>query len=174
MAYIFEGKNHVLVYLANYRVGSVATANTILNMGGTQHNAHHGLLDVIPNDAVVVQTVRNHFDVLISFWCKDGCKISFDDYVQIVLDGNHEYLQPDAFYERYGEWNYIMQYDTLQHEWDQICLLCGIPQIGLDPNPKKKARPKTRTIKSLFDSHLTSIVTKRYGKELERIGYGVT
>lgn len=172
MAYLIEGEHKVLVYCANYRVGSVATGNTLINMGAIQQGGHHGTPDVLPPGSVVAQTVRSHFDVIVSFWFKDNHHC-LTEYVEMILDGHHRFLRPDGFYSRFP-WDFVMMYNTLQHEFDQLCLYVGLPQTTLDAGPRNKStKPTEVKAESLFSDRLKQKVIDRYGHELEKIGYGI-
>lgn len=173
MAYLIEGENHPVVYCSNYRVGSTATADTLTSMGAVQLERHHKLPDGLPENAMVVQTVRNHFDVIASFYYKDDYLCGdFEDYVYMILDGEHPYLEPDAFYKRFGEWDYILSYNTLQLEFDTMCMYAGLPCTEIKRS--KTRRPASKRWQDLFTTSLRDKVAERYGEELERIGYGVS
>jgi len=170
MAYVIQGQKLPLVFCSNYCVSSSLVGKALVGLGGEQQGGHYGTPDLIPDDAVIAQTVRSHFDVLASCWRVGDHALSFDSYVQRVLDGHHRYLRPDAFYGQFGEWDYILRYETLQFELDTLFLHVGLPEVKLPffgPNVQK-AHSET-----LFSRRLQDKVTARYGDELERIGYGV-
>ncbi len=176
MAYLIEGENHPVVYCSNYRTASVSTAMTLLDMGAIQigdpKKSHHAPPCNLPENTIVVQTVRNHFDVIASFYYKDKEPCDFEDYVNVILDNEHPFLDPYAFYSRFGKWDYILNYNTLQFEFDTLCLAAGLPCTQI-----KKARttrsPRHRW-QDLFTTSLRDKVAERYGEELEKIGYGVS
>ena len=92
MSYLIHGKKHAVVYLANYRVGSTATAKAILDMGGMKIGDHHqGIPVLVHKDVLVVETVRHHCDVMVSWWFWRNSRMAFPKFVRLILDGHHGY-----------------------------------------------------------------------------------
>ena len=170
MAYLIEGTKHRVIYCANYRVGSTATAEVLMEMGATKIGEHHDrpqLSDLTP-DTIVVETVRHHCDVMVSWWFWRNSRIPLTKLVRYVLDGHHGALQPDAFYNRYVS-NYSLRYETLDFEWEVLCLNAGLEHKSL---PRKETkRTDGVTWQSLFPYELCEEVGERYKDEMERLGF---
>jgi hypothetical protein len=170
MAYLIEGKNHRVIYCANYRVGSGATAEALMEMGATKLGEHHDPPEpwYVTPDTIVVETVRHHCDVMVSWWFWRNSRISLTKLVRYVLDGHHGALQSDAFYNRYDS-NYLLQYATLDFEWEVLCLNAGIEHR---PLPVKETK-RTDGVKweSLVPYELREEVEERYGDEMARLGF---
>lgn len=169
MAYHIEGEKKHVVYCANPRTGSTALASTLMNMGAQQENGHHGQPLSVPPDALVVETVRHHCDVLVSYWYQKASAHQFEDFVDMVLAGEVAWLNPNAFYDKFDT-NYILRYETLQYEFDNLCLNAGLPETKLLVKPSK--RPRNMKWGTMFPTRLLNKVFDRYGEELERLGYG--
>ena len=172
MAYLIEGTKHRVIYCANYRVGSTATAEALMEMGATKIGEHHDRpqLSDITSDTIVVETVRHHCDVMVSWWFWRNSRIPLTKMVRYVLDGHHGALRPDSFYNRYVS-NYLLQYETLDFEWEVLCL-----NAGLKPKPlprKETKRTDGVTWQSLFPYELREEVGERYGDEMERLGFNM-
>ena len=163
MAYLIEGKNCPMIFCANYQTSSNPLAKTLMSMGAIRIGSHHDPPKNIPIGAVVVQTVRNHFDVIVSFYYKDKQSCSFEDYVDTILEGDHLHLKPDGFYKRFGKWDYILTYNTLQFEFDILCMVVGLPCTKID------LRPANKRWQDLFAHDLQQKVVERYSEELKRI-----
>lgn len=168
MAYVIEGTKYPVVYIANYRVGSTAMAATLLDLGATQINHHHGLPSKdIPN-ALYVQTVRNHFDVFVSMWYKIGQRCSLQELIDRVLSGGDPYLKSDGFYNRFP-CNYVLRYETLQHEFDVLCINAGLPvrKLKHDPSP----RPQDAIYESILTCSQKKQIYNHYKTEMDFYGY---
>lgn len=173
MAYLIYGEKYPVVFLANPRTGSTSIREALLEHGAEQHGQHHSTPDMIPKDALVVQTVRHHCDVLVSYWYKSASGHPFHKFVNMVLDGHHRWLRADGFYSRWGDIpNYILRYDTLDYEWANLCLCAGLPDIKLQRTHTK--RPVGIKWNLLFTPDLYDKVATRYKDEMELYGYGRT
>ncbi len=172
MAYLIEGTKHRVIYCANYRVGSSATTEALMEMGAKKLGEHHDRpqpIDITP-DTIVVETVRHHCDVMVSWWFWRNSRISLTKLVRYVLDGHHGALRSGAFYARFAS-NYLLQYATLEFEWEVLCLNAGLEHR---PLPVKSTK-RTDDVKwqSLFPHELRQEVGERYRDEMERLGFSV-
>lgn len=168
MAYLIEGTEYPVLYLANYRVGSTATAATLMDMGAQQLNGHHGLPKYTPPNALVVQTVRHHCDVIVSQWCNINCKIPIQDLIDSIIADENHYFPSAGFYKRHV-CNYIMRYETLQYEFDNLCLCAGLEGRILKIDPSK--RPSSKTWQSVLTSDQIEQICKHYKEEMDFYGY---
>lgn len=76
-----------LVYLFNPRTGSSATAEALEKLpGAIRHPDHHATRDKIKiGKAIVVTTVRNHWDTVASWWLLSGRVRP----IEMLIDGWH-------------------------------------------------------------------------------------
>lgn len=169
MAYLIYGEEYPVVFLANVRTGSTAVRNALLEAGAEQQGEHHSSPNKVPDCSLIVQTVRHHCDVLVSYWYSKSSGNKFDDFVELVLDGQHPILRPTGFYSHWST-NYILRYETLDYEWENLCLCAGIPYVPLQRTKTK--RPKNINWKLMFKPRLYDKVAARYQKEMELYGYG--
>lgn len=172
MAYLLEGTKHRIIYCANYRVGSTATAEALMEMGARKLGNHHDPPepdDVTP-DTVIVETVRHHCDVMVSWWFWRNSRIPFPKFVRYVLDGYHGALRSDAFYSRFDS-NYILQYKSLEFGWEILCLNAGIEYKPLPVKPTK--RTDGVTWQTLFPYDLRGEVCERYVDEMQKFGFSM-
>jgi len=164
MLYFVRGENKGVVYCPNPRVAGVNTIRTILELGGQK-------LDVIPDGKLlIVETVRHHLDVLVSHWYSNDAKTPFNDFVKEILDGKNEVFGPQTLYGRHPT-NYILRYETLDYEWDNLCVNAGLRPCKITRT--LSARPKNIKWQNLFSYHMRVAVCNRYKDEMERLGYGV-
>lgn len=171
MAYLIYGEKYPVVFLANPRTASTSIRDAILANGGEQQSDHHATPNYIPENALIVHTVRHHCDVLVSYWYKKASGHPFHKFVESVLAGHHRWLKADGFYSRWGDLpNYVLRYDTLEYEWANLCLCAGLPEIELPKTNSK--RPPGIKWNLLFTPQLYDKVATRYHEEMEKYGYG--
>lgn len=164
--YFVQGEIKGVVYCPNPRVAAVNTVKTILEIGGQKLNTPPDSLDGL----IVVETVRHHLDVLVSHWYDQRAVTPFDDFIQEVLDGQNIVFGPNKLYGRYPT-NYILRYETLDYEWDNMCVNAGIRESKIKRT--LSSRPKNIKWETLFSYRLRRTVCERYKDEMERLGYGV-
>ncbi len=181
MAYLIHGTKHPVVYCANYRTGSTAMAMTLLEMGAENLGKHHDppvveaqegncLVKKIPDNALIVEAVRHHCDVIVSWWMSKATMSCLPKFIRMVLDGCHPALSAIAFYNRFPMSNYILRYETLEFEWETLCCNAGLEYRPLLVKPSK--RPKDVKWQNVFPHTLRHEVCERYKDEMERLGYG--
>lgn len=172
MAYIIEGTEYPVIYIANYRVGSTATAATLMDMGARQVNHHHGLPSLedayIPS-ALTVQTVRHHADVITSLWFKQGMRCEIEELIDNILAGENDYLRPHTFYDRYP-CNFPLRYENLQFEFDNLCVIAGLPETTLKVKPSQ--RPAKHDWREVINNVQAERIYSHYQKEMDHYGYG--
>lgn len=170
MSYSIQGSEHPVVFCANPRTGSTALANTLLSMGAVKEGEHHDPPTEVREGTLVVETVRHHCDVFVSWWFWRNSSISFPKFVRMVMDGQHPMLRPNQLYGRFDS-NYILRYETLDFEWETLCVSAGLDHQKIERSTNTK-RPKNIKWDLLFPFDLRRQVYKMYGEEMERLGYG--
>jgi len=171
MAYHITGENYYVVYCSNYRVGSTATINTFEKMGflATDSEDHHAPPEYVPEDALVVETVRHHCDVILSLWYKRQKGRPLEEFVKMVLGGDYPLINPETMYSKFDT-NYIMRYETLQHEFDNLCITAGLPVTELVK--VDSPRPDDSGWQKAMPQNLADIIYKQYKEEMDKLGYG--
>lgn len=170
MAYQIAGEKYPVVFCMNPRTASTAMRDTLLEMGAEEDGQHHDPPSHIPEGALVVQTVRHHCDVIVSYWMWRVSGTPFPKFVSGILNGQHRWLRPDGFYNRFKT-NYILRYDTIDYEWENLLLNAGLPEVKLKRGTNTK-RPRGIKWNTLFTPDLYDKVAARYKDEMELYGYG--
>jgi len=165
MAYIVFGKRP-LVFVANPRTGSTAVANALKTMGAQVSGNHHSQPFYIPPGSIVFQVVRNHFDVLNSFWWKSKPTGNFERFIDLALAGGYEYIKVPRMYWRFGI-THTIQYDSMVEDFKW---LCGI--VDLKPVPLLRTPSRTqRTAQDMFSPHIAQRVQEVYREEMEEFSW---
>lgn len=172
MAYTIQGSKHPVVFCANPRTGSTATANTLLSMGATKQGEHHDPPETLEPETLVVETVRHHCDVFVSWWFWRNSSMAFPKFVRTIMNNEHGLLRAKRLYGRFDS-NYILRYETLDFEWQVLCENAGLEQTKIERSSNTK-RPKNIKWQTLFPFSLKKEVYDMYGEEMEELGYGTT
>jgi len=170
MAYFIQGKDYPVVYCCNYRVGSTAVGTTILEMGGNKIGEHHDPPVLTQWDTLIVESVRHHCDVLVSWWYWRCSSTPFEEFIKNVLDGKHSFLKPVTLYSKFNS-NYILRYESLENEWATLCNTAGLEFRPLIRSKSK--RPKGIKWQSLYTPKIKSMIVDSYKDEMEKLGYGI-
>lgn len=175
MAYLIEGSKHTVIYCANYRVASGATADLLLKMDARRIGSHHSVPDKKYSNSIIVETVRHHCDVMCSWWFWRNTSIPFPDFVRLVLDGKHGALKPDAFYGKFYA-DYVMRYETLEVDWLNLCVNAGLLHYTLPRYSTKRPLERTKETnwQNLMPRELQKEVLDRYQDEFEKFNYGIS
>jgi hypothetical protein len=171
MAYVIYGENCPIVFLANPRTGSTSIRNAIIQYGAEQQGQHHDPPTDIPKGAKVIQTIRHHCDVLVSFWYKAQRGNTLEQFIFKVIDGKYRWLRSEGFYNHWPvHIDVNMNYETLSSDWSKVCDMAGLPNIQLIPTYSK--RPKKIHWSLLFTPELYNRVYDHYKEEMEKYNYG--
>jgi len=180
MAYYIKGDKHTVWFLANVRTASTATAKAIMDNGGYQWGSHHEDLDFGHQGShppshtgdLVVHTVRHHCDVILSYWYKKASGHTLEDFVELVLSGQHPLLSADGFYNNWlYHVNFPLKFENLDYEFSNLCLCAGLPDIKIPIGTNTKRPPNTKW-EDVFPYELGQKVIKHFADELEECGYG--
>lgn len=163
MAYLIQG-TRPLIFVANPRTGSTAVANALTTMGAQVSGNHHSQPFYIPDNAIVFQVVRNHFDVLNSFWWKSKPTGNFESFIGLTLSGGYEYIRVPKMYWRTGI-THTIQYDSLAESFKWLCEMAGL-------KPMQLIRTPSRTKHTMFSLHVAQRVYETYEREMKEFGYG--
>lgn len=176
MAVIIPGK---LLWLAHPRTGSMSLRVALTNAGGQRIPPHHVELDAYQvtkwhQGEPVVCVVRNPYDVVTTWWLKYGRLesphrkqadprelpkfIRSFENENFCRDGRLMYHAPTA--------DHVFKYeDGIAHQFRRFGLRLDIPQINITPGKVHWG--------SYFDVAALAAMVKRFGPEIEELGYKV-
>ena len=191
MAVLFPGK---FLYLAHTRVGSRATVamlkaaggeevDTGLSGGGRGHHAH--FWNVVRHSdyrgEMVVCTVRNHFEALVTWWMSfnrkgNNCnQYSFGEFLTELVARDECFMTQMKngqtwWFHRHARWSdHILRHETLQHDLNILMQFHGLPPRDLPRNVNVTPdRPPTR---SFYTPFLRAKVEQMFRDEMKHYGY---
>ena len=156
--YIHEKKK--VAFIAHPRTASVAMVETLLGMGFSKIGSHHQF-----DEAWCLETtfsvVRNPFDMMVSWYYfkrrEEG--LSFEDWLTIFLKDPPHYIKYGLFPGQHL-CTYILWYENLQEEFDELMLEVGLPQTEI----VKSNVSKRREGRNFMDVHtdVTLKMTERF------------
>jgi len=165
MAVIFPRK---LIVLEHPRTGSSAVRAALKSIGGKTRGRH--TLVKPSRGEMVVATVRNPYDVVVSWWLNTKGKwheLSFEDFVSDYI-GNTLFTRGGKLFYFAEHVNTMLRYETLADDLARVLKLVKLPPVRLKfTNITAGKHP----YQSYYTPAIQEIVTQRWGDEIERFGY---
>ena len=116
-----------ICFIAHPRTASSATAHTLMEMGFELVRGHHDTrMDDLDNEWRFFCTVRNPFDVLVSWYYSKKREKPFDLWLPIFLRDCHHLQHSRMFYGR-SACIHVMHYEVLQRDFDWFCHVTDLP-----------------------------------------------
>lgn len=177
--YLLEGDavRSDIVYLAHPRTASVATKET-LNLLGRVHaiNSHHDYsLKLIPADALVFTTVRNPWDLFVSWWFKRSSDRSpfyakpLVEFIPELVNGNPRYFSGGCLFYMAKYADHILCYEHLQAQFDLMLVQVGYAPCDLVV-ANRSLRP-SRDYRDYYTLEARRWVAETFAFEIEKYGY---
>jgi len=163
MSYIIEG-DCPLIFCANVRTGSNATANAMLEMGARRLGKHHDHPAYIPPGAIVFQTVRCPFEVLASLWWKGQPYGCFECFIFAACRGEYDHVTV-PMYPRL-DITHNVGYNKLESEFRKLCEMAGVKPVSFKRTP---SRTKWKA-DHMFSKYLRQPVLEAFGEEMKELG----
>jgi hypothetical protein len=135
--YLHHGKK--IGFIAHPRTASSAIAHTLMQMGFeiTSHG-HHGVVEILDEDWKTFCTVRNPFDVLVSWYYNKPREKPFDLWLPTFMEECHFFQGVRMFFGR-PLCTHVLHYETLQDDFDGLC-----NDFDLRPRTIEKRNVSTR------------------------------
>lgn len=173
--YVLPERN--LVYLAHPRTASVATVQTMEQLGPMEmYQGHHGIdPEKIPQDATVITTIRNPWDVLVSWWFKrQTTQSSFydlplEEFIPLLVKNNKQYFRDGKMFYMVPYANQILSYQHLQVHFN-----LALVKVGYAPRDLVIANKSTRRKKpyqAYYNTITRAWVANYFAEEIERYGF---
>jgi hypothetical protein len=149
----------------------MATSTALMKIPGaieTKKN-HHATLDLIPNktgNEVVITTVRNHWDAVVSWWLLNNAPKPLHEFVKYY---NHShYARGNKLWWIHPTADYFMRYEHLQDELSDVLRFCGLPEVTL---PIINVTPNKTHWRDYYNPTSYKAVWDRFGDEIDFYGY---
>jgi len=176
MAGIIPGK---LIYLAHARTASQATCEAIARVpSGYRTQIHHlklAELDVEKKGALVVTCVRNHFEVLMSWWLAVRYQYAdkywdFDRFLYEWPLNEKKHVQGHRLFALHSPAaDVVMRYERLQQDFDAV--MDRIDEARMQIPMHNRTKDKDRDWRRFFKPRHVVFVKSYFKTEMEELGY---
>lgn len=169
-----------LIYLAQPRTASRSVAqflqsNTPMRRQGGHHDVDVVELKFRKDDGWrVVTAVRNHFDIIVSWYhhnpnwfSRPKGQETFANFVRdFTTNKNNQYVKPHAMFKTFQELaTDIVRYETL---WDDLIPVTGLAATSERPHVGASERKPYR---EYYDEVTRAYVEGYYQREMKKYGY---
>lgn len=176
--YYLEGLNENLIYLANPRTGSTAVSEALVEAGAERIDGHHGadgLAQLIAEtNPLVAFNVRNHFEVIVSYWGKKASGWAFPEFLELVLSGEHMRFPKGSLYNNWQipyDYTKVMplRHEALDAEYMNLSSIVGFDSHRL-PLVQNSGYHSNKYM-DMYTPAMKEAVLEAYGEEMEVLGY---
>lgn len=157
--YLHRGSK--LVYLANPRTGSTATATALMAIGFEKVGRHHEAVE-IEGKWVSFGVVRNHWDAALSWVLAYNYPMTVGS-LEVALD--NEYISENKMWG-YHSPDIVLRYETLEQELNDF-----LPAPVKLPIENASLNRKGRHYREFYDAETRCYVWDRFKDEIRELGY---
>lgn len=169
--YVHEEKK--VCFIAHPRTASTATGKVLLGkLDFGQCINHHGFKPgLIPKDWTVFATVRNPFDLLVSWYWHKRREHEFPEWLPIFLKESNEFLDKGLFFGL-PYCTHVLRYENLQDDFNQVIVEAGFPPTEI-PQHNVSLRRDDRPLSDYYDFKLINLMKTHFDTEIQSHGYEV-
>lgn len=156
-----------LIFLSQPKTGSTSIAHAVLNqLGGFPCGGHHSTPEANGFDTTgwkTVTVVRNHFDVIVSWWHYSKCtNQTLDKFIDDFVEVNGHVKRVGREYSLYHTYpplaDVLLRYETLQKDFNEVCAEeVPLPRFNTSKHDPFQVYYKPRVIqkvRTLFKSEI--------------------
>ena len=167
-----------IVYLAHPRTASVATMLTLRGLGTVYEigNPHTFDANRVPNDAIIFTTIRNPWDLFVSWWYKRSIHKSpfygqsLAKFIPQMVRCNPHYFKGNKLFYMAKEAHRILNYEQLQVQLDLLLVEVGYAPTDLVVANQSERR-KTKGYRKYYNSATRDWVAEYFAPEIEKYMY---
>ena len=168
MAVLVPGK---FVYLATPHTGSMSTSRGLLAHipGAVSIGEHHAVLSSLGVDVTPVTTVRNPYDLIVTWWLRTDAKWTYSSFKGFLREYDHPtYVQDGRIFYHCNPGVEVLRFENLQRELSAFLICKGLEPFAL---PWINRTVDRKPWGSYYDREGLEIVWERFGQEAARYGY---
>lgn len=175
-------------FVAHPRTGSRTVRDEFMRLGATKHAGHHQVdevacRDILQKGGIIMCTVRNMFDVLVSWYYNahfngNGDVLNatlevptFEKYVyELIENPKHRWFMTPIYH--YGlPWAQVrMRYENLREDFDHEMESLGVEEVG-ELGHVGKSVNRDPDYRNYYGRDLRLAVEARWGEDLHLTGY---
>lgn len=175
-----------MCFLANPKTASLSMAHTLATLGFWHHGDQHCTPDgsgwsrwkEIDDTWTTFCVVRNHFDVMVSWYFHNtrtpALKYFGRSFEQFLYEWalNPEWFRNNQMYWERNPWcNEILRYETLQIDFNNFLISCGLPPTLLQVHNVSKNR-RGRQSHEFYSPKSIEFMKDQFGAEMALFNYG--
>jgi hypothetical protein len=119
-----------IVFIAHPRTASSATAHVLMGMDFEQVKGHHVFEYEWFTGWDIFCTVRNPYDVMVSWFCNQPREKPFSLWLPQFLD-ECQYLRGARMFFGQASSSHVIRYENLQEEFDAVMDMVGLPHATI-------------------------------------------
>jgi hypothetical protein len=159
-------------FIAHPKTGSTS-AMTVLEgeLGFEKRGQHHEWRQPwLDGLRVRAATVRNPWDVMVSWYFHKGCdgKGPFEQWLPVALHRN-DYIRRGLFFAL-PHANFILRFEDLDNDWKQFLKLAGLPHVDLPKKNVGRGR-NGRHYREFYGPASRDLVALAFATEIEQLEY---
>lgn len=164
MAVVIKGK---LIFLEHPRTASTSMRTALQKIGGKTKSRH--TLFLPERNEMIACTVRNPFDVLVSWWLIIGARYGFKTFKDFVRRCDNDFMvkQGNLFYFAHHA-HFILRFENLQNDLDRMLDRLRLARVQL---PHLNGTSKKLSYHNYYDPETIKIVAERFRSELLAFHY---
>lgn len=119
---------------------------------------------------VVATTVRNPYDMIVTWWISNTAKrVLFSEFIR-DFNGPKQVVGGRIF-SRADEADIVLRHETLDRDFADMLRLLRLPSVELS---RDNVTPSKKGWRTYYDEESFTIVNERFGCEIEDYGYKCT
>ena len=164
-----------VAFIAHPRTASQATAKTLVDKLGFKLRMSHHVYGESPSSWTVFATVRNPFDLLVSWYYLEISKTKHDElfetWLRKCVANPNEYIQRGLFFALY-QCTDVLHFENLQEEFDQLMEKLDLPPTKILLKNVSEKR-EGRDFNTYYNPELTKLVMDRFGRTVRELDYSI-
>ena len=158
-----------LGFIAHPRTASTATAHVLMQMGFEILHGHHEIVTCLDDDWELFCTVRNPYDVLVSWFYNQRREKPFTLWLPEFLDGCH-LLQGERMFFGQSACKHILHFENLQEEFEHVMNEFDLPLVEIPRRNVSQLRDRPSFI-GYYNFQSAQMVLERFSKDFHNNEY---
>ena len=158
-------------FIAHPKTGSTSVMSVLLDLGFQQCGGHHDVArEWVDGLWVIGATVRNPWDVMVSWWFHKGNdrKGTFADWLPQAIRDNH-FIRQGLFYGlKYA--THVLRYESLDHDWVQYLRAAHLPLRAL-PQHNVGGGRDGQHYREFYTPATRDVVAQAFAAEINQLEY---
>jgi hypothetical protein len=164
-----------LAFIGHPRTASRATARALKRAGCDDIGNHHDVVKGEYDKEIVACTVRNPFDIVVSWyfnWHYDerGKRHRACEFDTWVMGGckSVDYMKASTYFYGLRHANRVLRFETLEADLERLMLDCGLEPVATEPYGVLK---RDRDYRVYYNDRTRDAIEKKFARDFELTGY---